>query len=251
MIEEGHPHLERARHARGVRVAEQALAEEAPQLEHGDRRQRAAAGDQLVELPSGLARQPHVDLAVHAALEELPGKIGGEERVRDLVGVQQLTPGGERVAQLAPARLRRQRGAESRGARDGVRQAAQQTRGEGAQPAAPARRAGDPAEARIAAEQLVSSGPRQGDGEAGFAHRAADEVGVDPVEGRLVEAGERVGKLPAECALGQPQLVVFGSERPRDRARVRRFVVDGLLESDVEGTDAGASGAHRERGDGA
>ena len=60
MIEEGDPHLERARHARRVGVAQQALTEVAPQLEHRDGRERTAAIDQVTELLRDLAGQADV-----------------------------------------------------------------------------------------------------------------------------------------------------------------------------------------------
>ena len=114
-----------------------------------------------------------------------------------------------------------------------------------------ARAHGHVAKAAVAAEQLVASRARQGDREAGVAHRTADEVRVQSVDGGLIEARERVGKLPSEDLLGQPQLVVLGVQRPRHRARVPRLVIGGLVEADVERPDRACAGTHGERGNGA
>src|SRR5206468_11366643 len=106
-------------------------------------------------------------------------------------------------------------------------------------------------EAAIPAEQLVASGARERDRKAGLADRAADEVRVDPVEGRLVEAPKRVGKLPLEGLPCKPKLMVLGAERRRDGARVARLVIEALVETDVEGADPRVPRAHRECCDGA
>ena len=54
-------------------------------------------------------------------------------------------------------------------------------------------------EARVATEELVAAGAGQGHGHARLAGRAAHEVGVDAVEGRLVDGREGVGQLLLEA----------------------------------------------------
>ena len=70
---------------------------------------------------------------------------------------------------------------------------------------------GDVHEARVAAEELVAAGPGQGHRHARVASRPAHEVGVDPVEGGLIDGREGIGELLLEGLLGEHDASVTGS----------------------------------------
>ena len=59
--------------------------------------------------------------------------------------------------------------------------------------------AGDVAERRVAAEQLVAAGAGHGHFQSELVRRLADEVGVEPVDARLVHRLEDARQLRLEC----------------------------------------------------
>src|SRR5258708_22121733 len=98
------------------------------------------------------------------ALDELAEEAPGEQRVGDLVDVEQPALRRQRIRELPPARLRRNRAWGSHGdARDQARETAQRRLGDPARRARDTSAARDLLEALVPAEQLVAAGPRERD----------------------------------------------------------------------------------------
>src|SRR5437763_1771136 len=153
-------------------------------------------------------------------------------------------PAGEkRRAGSSPATV-----AASTGSRRGTRTSSATAMLAASVPRGHADHARDLDEAAVAAEHLVAAGAGQGDRDAGLTGRAADEVGVDAVEGGLVDGGEGGGELLLERAFGQGHRAVVASNGVGHRLRVTGLVVVRQLESDREGVQGAGSGGASHRG---
>ena len=89
----------------------------------------------------------------------------------------------------------------------------------------------------VASEELVAARARQRHGEPGGANGARHVVGVQPVEGRLVQAVQRRLQVLDEVRLRQHHLVVLGPDGGGDPPRDRPLVELLLLEGQREGVD--------------
>ncbi len=186
------------------------------------------------------------------AAGELRQKVLGIEAVRHLIGADRGPARGQQIAELAPAGLGRDlAGCPHLEAADETGGEAHRAAGQRSRSARRAHPLGQIDEAVVAAEQLVAPRAGQRHGEAGLPHEAAHEVGVDAVEGRLIEAGQRAGEVAAKPLLREAQLEVLGAERLRDPSGIARLVEGSLLEPDMERLDATPARANGQRRDGA
>jgi hypothetical protein len=178
-----------------------------------------------------------------------------EHGVGDLVEAKRVVGDARHVGQLAPPRLRRRHlerapgevarhpGAEPDGPRE---RAPAHVIGVGEPPAGP-QGTGDVDVARVAAEQLVPARPGEGDGHPGLPGCPAHEVGVDPVEGGLIDGREGVGELLLEGLLREHDVRVAALEDFGHLPGVAALVIGGQVEADGEGVHGAGRDLARER----
>jgi hypothetical protein len=137
-------------------------------------------------------------------------------------------PRGESIGEFPPARLRGNFAGWSvvHARRDGRGRRDRSRRDYAAQPGS-AVHAGQFGEAAVAAEELIPAGPSEGHLGAGLPDDAADEVGVDPVEGGLVKAVHSIVEVAPENLLREAKLVVFCAELLGDAPGAREETPSG------------------------
>ncbi len=95
----------------------------------------------------------------------------------------------------------------------------------------------NPIEAAVAPEQLVTSHSGHGDLEARFGGRLGHEVGIDAVDGRLVQGTHGVGDPLADLLDADGDLAVLRPVELRGLAREPRLVERRVVECEGDGAD--------------
>ncbi len=247
LIHQRHALLQRGGHAGRVVVPQEPLAQEQALLQHADRRERAPRARLLLEPRAERDGQAVHHGPIHVGGEERALEVGQEERVRELIQADEVVPAAQHIGQLGPPGLLRkcavgrlQRGGHQAG--PGLHRPARCP----AQPPRPALQRRQITEGGVAAEQLIAAGPDQRHREPCLPDRPRHVIGVESVEGGLVEAVERLVQLADDLLLSEHHLAVSGADRLRDAPGDGALVVLRLLESQREGVDGAAVGLLRE-----
>ena len=178
--------------------------------------------------------------------EQLLLKIRTEQAVDQLVEGCWLRPAANHVGEFCPSSLRADGAALPAGEKiDESRGCFSKGFWRSAEDARERHEPRQLAEAFVAAEEFVAAGAGEGDRQAGFLDGAGNVIGIDSVEGGLVEAVEGGFKVSAEFVLGEFRFVMAGADHFGDLFGDGAFIVFRFVEGQGERVDGRGAGAGR------